>query len=80
MEIMTIGFIVAVNVFVHPLASVTVTLQVPMHNPTAAEVVCPLHHKNVYGVVPPDVDTVAVPVHKIQLDVVEDMKDERTVG
>ena len=42
----TAGWVmVAVDVLVHPLASVTVTVKLPLHNPVAVTVVWALLHK-----------------------------------
>ena len=48
--------------FVQPLASVTVTVIVPVASPVAVCVVCPSLQKNEYPATPPVADAVAVPL------------------
>ena len=52
---------VTVAVAVHPLASVTKTLYPPLVKPVAVLVATPLLQEYVYGVAPPEGETVAVP-------------------
>ena len=52
---------VALDVVVHPLASVTVTVYVPATSPLAVAVVAALLHAKVYGEVPPAPLAVADP-------------------
>ena len=63
---------------VHALASVTVTVLVPMFKEVITEVVALVDHKYVYGVVPPEAVTVAAPVlppkHKTLLIMVAVLK------
>jgi hypothetical protein len=51
--------IIAVVVIEQPNASVIVTVAVPAVNKVAVDVPSPLLHKNVYGEVAPDAETVA---------------------
>ena len=53
----------ALEVLMHPTASVIVTVYVPAHNPVTVDEVAPLLHEYVKGEVPPDIVTSAEPLH-----------------
>ena len=65
----------------HRLTSFTVTVYVPAAKPVAVAVVCPLLQLYVYGDVPPEALTVAVPLlAPLQLALVIDVATERADG
>jgi hypothetical protein len=68
-------------VTVHPFVSVTVTEYVPAANPVAVEPVPPEGDQEyVYGDVPPEADTVALPFDEAPVAEVEEVVAASTVG